>query len=139
MGPLSSYCSFLFGYNDLVDESYRHRLEEARNLWVTTVRPDGRPHLTPVWFVLDGEDLVICISGRSVKARNLAANARVACALEDGSSPLIAEGQVETILEPWPETLRAAFSHKYDWDIAGDGDYDLLLRIAVSRWLHWNA
>lgn len=33
----------------------QQRLEEARNYWLATVRPDGHPHVTPVWGVwLDG-------------------------------------------------------------------------------------
>ena len=27
----------------------QERMAEARNYWVATVRPDGRPHATPVW------------------------------------------------------------------------------------------
>src|SRR6187551_2124231 len=38
---------------------------------LATVRPDGRPHVVPVWFVLDGEDLVFTTWHTSVKAVNL--------------------------------------------------------------------
>ena len=61
----------------------RSRLEAARNLWVATVRPDGRPHLVPIWFVLSGDLLYICTAPDSVKGLNLAANPRIAVALEE--------------------------------------------------------
>ena len=121
-----------------MEDAIRKRLEAARNLWVSTVRADGRPHLTPVWFVLSGGDLMICIQARSVKGRNLQDNSRIACALEDGSSPVIAEGRAMVEARPWPGAVRQAFQEKYEWDIAADVQYDLLLRIVVDKWLHWS-
>jgi len=38
---------------------------------VSTVRKDGRPHAAPVWFVLDGDDLIFTTGRDSVKGRNL--------------------------------------------------------------------
>ena len=29
----------------------RQKLETERNIWLASVRPDGRPHLVPLWFV----------------------------------------------------------------------------------------
>lgn len=37
-----------------------------------TVRADGRPHVTPIWFVVDGDDLVFNTWHTSVKAKHLA-------------------------------------------------------------------
>ena len=34
--------------------------------WATT-RRDGRPHVVPVWFVLEGDDLLITTGSKSVK------------------------------------------------------------------------
>ena len=67
-----------------VDAAFEQRLQSEGNIWVTTVRPDGRPHLTPVWFVWHAGKAYICISPDSVKARNLSRNPRVALALENG-------------------------------------------------------
>lgn len=52
--------------------------EGTRTGKVATVRPDGRPHVTPIWFVVEGEDLVFTTWYESVKATNLAANPRAA-------------------------------------------------------------
>ena len=43
-----------------------------------TVDPaDGQPHVTPVWFVLDGQDIVMTTESGSVKGRNLRRDPRV--------------------------------------------------------------
>lgn len=115
----------------------QQRLHRERNIWIATVRPDGRPHMTPVWFVLWGERLVVCISDQSVKASNLSRNQHVAMALEDGSSPLICEGTAELISAPFPSEVRRAFQEKYDWEIATDQDYNLLVAISPLKWLRW--
>ena len=34
-------------------------LAEERVVWLSTVRPDGTPHLVPTWFLWDGEALIV--------------------------------------------------------------------------------
>jgi len=115
----------------------RARLDEARNLWLATVRPDGRPHLIPIWFVLEGARLYVCTAPDSVKARNLAGNTRVAAALEDGSHPVICEGTARSFEQPWPDEIVRRFVAKYDWDIGAESTYTLLVEITPSKWLSW--
>jgi pyridoxine/pyridoxamine 5'-phosphate oxidase len=50
---------------------------------LATVRPDGRPHVAPVWFDLDGNDLVFSTGERSVKGRNLIADRRLSICVDD--------------------------------------------------------
>ncbi len=68
------------------------RLEGARTYWICTTRPDGRPHVMPVWAVwLDGA--VYFATGRTTrKARNLVADPRIAVHLESGDEVVILEG-----------------------------------------------
>jgi nitroimidazol reductase NimA-like FMN-containing flavoprotein (pyridoxamine 5'-phosphate oxidase superfamily) len=54
------------------------RLEKARNYWVATTRPDGRPHLMPVWGVWVEGALYFGTDRGSRKARNLASNRAIA-------------------------------------------------------------
>lgn len=115
----------------------RERLSPERNIWIATVRPDGRPHLTPVWFLIHADRIVLCISSRSVKAKNLAGNRAVTLALENGSSPLICEGTAEILDEPWPAEIVAGFKSKYDWDVMTDHAYDLVIAVQPEKWLHW--
>jgi hypothetical protein len=114
-------------------DSSNSRLERAQNVWVATVRPGGRPHLVPVWFVVDKGRWYICISPESVKARNLQANPKIALALEDGSNPYVVEGEAHPV-EPNPTVVRR-FKEKYDWDITTDTTYTQVFEVMVSKQL----
>jgi PPOX class probable F420-dependent enzyme len=54
---------------------------------LATVRRDGRPHAAPVWFLLDGEDVVFMTGGDTVKAGNLARDPRATLVVDDASFP----------------------------------------------------
>jgi len=54
---------------------------------VASLGPDGAPHVTPVWVELDGDDMVINTALGRAKARNLAADDRVAVSLTDPDDP----------------------------------------------------
>ncbi|MDT0388831.1 PPOX class F420-dependent oxidoreductase [Streptomyces sp. DSM 41921] len=54
---------------------------------LSTVRADGSPHVTPIWFVLDGEELVFNTGESSVKGRNIARDGRVALCVDDDRPP----------------------------------------------------
>jgi len=120
-----------------ISESAQRKLETAQNIWIGTVRPDGRPHLVPVWFVWSLEKLYVCIEGNSVKARNLMAHPQAVLALEDGSSPVICEGRVAQVERPFPEAVVHAFKKKYDWDIRDDAQYQVLVEVHPEKWLVW--
>ena len=121
-----------------IDERAEQRLRAENNIWVATVRLDGRPHLTPVWFAWHAGRMYICIDPKSVKARNLAANGQVALALEDGSSPLIFEGTAQRVEgADRPRGALDEFKRKYDWSIEADGQYSLLIEITPRKALHW--
>src|SRR5579875_2497243 len=70
------------------------RLEAAQNYWIATTRPDGRPHVTPVWGVWIGRALYLDGSPATRWARNLAVNPAVAVHLESGEEVVILEGIV---------------------------------------------
>lgn len=64
----------------------RERLEEAEVYWISTVRPDGRPHVTPLLAVwLDGA-LHFCTGPDERKAKNLGRNPH--CILTTGCNAL---------------------------------------------------
>lgn len=115
------------------------RLHDDANAWLTTLRPDGSPHLTPVWFVYADSTWWVCCSERNVKVRNLQSDNRVALALEDGVQPVVAEGTATVLRDGYPPTVVEEFAAKYDgWDITSPferGGARVLLRIPVTRWL----
>ncbi len=77
---------------------------------LATVRHDGRPHVVPIWFVLDGDDLVFTTGARSVKARAMRRDPRVCLCVDDERPPfafVMVEGTV-AISEDADELLRFA-------------------------------
>jgi hypothetical protein len=93
------------------------QLAGSRNYWVSTTRPDGRPHSTPVWGVwLDGA-VWFCVGRTSVKARNVAGNPAVAIHLESGDQVVILEGRVAERhdgLEPFLDAYEAKYELRPD-------------------------
>lgn len=54
---------------------------------LATVRRDGRSHVVPVWFVLDGDDVVFTTSAGSVKAAAMRRDSRVCMCVDDENPP----------------------------------------------------
>jgi nitroimidazol reductase NimA-like FMN-containing flavoprotein (pyridoxamine 5'-phosphate oxidase superfamily) len=116
-----------------MDES---RLTTERNIWLATVRPGGKPHLVPIWFVWHDGAVHICTQGDSVKVKNLRANPWVSFALEDGDKPVLGEGDA-TFVEAFSPEVLALFKQKYNWDIPTDADYSAMISITPAKWLKW--
>ncbi len=93
--------------------------EPARTAALATVRPDGRPHVVPVWFVLDSTaapqesplgDIVFTTGSATVKGKALRRDPRVALCVDDERPPfsfVSIEGTV-TLSEQPDEVLRWA-------------------------------
>lgn len=114
------------------------RLETKQIIWLVSVRPDGRPHMAPLWFVWRADKLYVCTAPDSVKSRNIRRNPHVAVALEDGSSPVICEGTAAPLPPPWPAEIIALFKEKYDWEISPDDEpYNDLIEVTPAKWLVW--
>ena len=66
---------------------------------LATVRADGRPHVTPIWFVVDGDDLVFNTWHTSAKAKHIARDPRVSLVVDLEEAPyayVLVEGTVTT-------------------------------------------
>lgn len=94
------------------------RLSSGHNFWLATARPDGRPHLMPVWGVWQDGAFSFSTSAGSRKARNLAADPRCTISTESPDEPVILEGMAA---EQTDRTKLAAFvkayKEKYAWEI----------------------
>ncbi len=69
------------------DETRSFLLESTRTGKLAIVRPDGRPHVTPTWFTLDGDDLVLTTHHTSQKATAIGHDPRVALCVDDQAPP----------------------------------------------------
>ncbi len=73
-------------------------LGRARTASLATVRADGRPHVAPIWFDLDGETLVFTTGEGTVKGRNMARDPRVSLCIDEEDPPfhfVLIEGTAE--------------------------------------------
>ena len=95
----------------------RRDLQDAEVYWLTTVRPEGRPHVTPllgVWF--DGA-LYFCTGPSERKAKNLGQNAH--CVLTTGCNgldglDLVVEGDAAKVSDPTElASVAATYESKY--------------------------
>ncbi|GAC1471000.1 MAG: pyridoxamine 5'-phosphate oxidase family protein [Chloroflexota bacterium] len=111
------------------------RLEQAQNYWLASVRPDGRPHVTPLWGVWFDHVLFFDGAPATRWARNIAANPWVSLHLESGDDVVILEGLVDDVVTDTDVAVRivAAWETKYGRlhpDPAGSGVFRLRPRTA---------
>ncbi|TWV58071.1 PPOX class F420-dependent oxidoreductase [Streptomyces misionensis] len=72
----------------MTDEEWRAFVSEGtRTGKLSTVRADGSPHVAPVWFLLDGDEVVFQTGRDTVKGRNLARDGRIALCVDDDRPP----------------------------------------------------
>lgn len=70
---------------------------------VALTRSDGRPHVTPVCFILDGDDIAFALSPGSIKGKSLARDERIAVCVSDERQPygfVTIEGRALISAEP---------------------------------------
>lgn len=73
----------------------------TRRTWVaklSVIRKAGSPWVQPVWFALDGDDIMLVISRESLMGRTLRRDPRVALCVDDVAPPYsfaVFEGEVE--------------------------------------------
>jgi PPOX class probable F420-dependent enzyme len=65
-------------------QAQRTFLEEKRFAVVGSKNPDGAPHLAVMWYLMDGDDIVVNSAQGRVKDRNLAADPRMTVLVADG-------------------------------------------------------
>lgn len=85
------------------EEALEFLSEGTRTGKVATVRQDGRPHVVPIWFIVDGDDLVFTTWHRSVKALNLTRNSWAALVADLEEPPyahVTVEGRVSISDDP---------------------------------------
>jgi PPOX class probable F420-dependent enzyme len=79
------------------DELDRFLSSGTRTGKLATTRADGSPHVAPIWFILDGDDLVFMTGADTVKGKSLLRDPRVALSVDDERPPFafaIIEGLV---------------------------------------------
>ena len=132
---------------DLTDSQGAHidqRLRDEPIIWLSSVRPDGRPHLVPVWFVWDGASILIFSKPAAQKVRNLRHNPQVMLALDsadEGEDIVLLEGRAELLGAGAPQSTLPEYAEKYAALMARIGfiaalhaaEYTQAIRVTVER------
>jgi len=104
---------------DLTDSKSAHidaRLRDEPIIWLSSVRPDGRAHLVPVWFWWDGATILIFSKPAAQKVRNLRHNPQVMLALDSadaGEDIVLLEGRAELLGDDAPQSTLPEYAEKY--------------------------
>jgi PPOX class probable F420-dependent enzyme len=121
-------------------------LEQEPVVWLSTVRPDGGPHLVPVWFWWDGAALLIF---SKPEVRNMRADPRVMLALGDAEDDFdvgLIRGRAEIMERPTRAVLPVGHLAKYAAQLAAIGlsaeeyatSYSQVIRIVPDAFLGWH-
>lgn len=92
------------------------RLAEDRIVWLTTVGPDHVPQPSPVWFLWDGDTVLIFSQPGTAKLRNIAANPHVSLHLDGdgfGGNIVVLTGEATLEAEGMKASANPAYVAKY--------------------------
>jgi PPOX class probable F420-dependent enzyme len=124
-------------------------LVEEPIVWLSTVRPDGGPHIVPIWFWWDGAAILVFSKPDAQKVRNLRARSSVMLALGDAEDDFdvgMIRGAAELLDQRTSEVMPAAHLDKYRdrmTAIGLDADsyaatYSQVIRIVPQDYLGWH-
>lgn len=103
----------------------REHLDKAEVYWICSVRPDGRPHVTPMIGIWLDEALHFCTGAEERKARNLERNPHcvvtTGCNFMGSGFDVIVEGDAQHIRDTAVlRRLADAYATKYGWTFTVD-------------------
>jgi hypothetical protein len=116
------------------------RLEKSHNYWIATSRPDGKPHLMPVWGVWWEDAFWFSTGPRTRKAKNIAAHPDCTIGTEKADEAVILEGVAQEICDRavW-KRLAEIYNRKYGGDVypildsCGGNVYRVVPRLAFGQ------
>src|SRR3954467_2476098 len=120
------------------------RLRDERLAWLTTVRRDGTPQPVPVWFLWDGETVLLYSQPDTQKLRNIAGTPHVAVHLDgdgQGGDVVVVQGDA-TVDQDAPAAHEVPeYAAKYADFIARNrwtpesfaADYSVPVRVRATR------
>ena len=100
------------------------RLENESVVWLTTVSADGTPQPSPVWFIWDGQRVLLYSMAKAPKLRHIQANPKVALHFDgngDGGDIVIVTGEARISQDDPPANGMSAYLQKYRDDIGQIG------------------
>ena len=128
--------------------SIESALERQDVVWLSSIRPDGRPHLVPVWFVWCDGLIVVFSKPDAQKVRNLLSDPRAMVAIGEPTADFdieLIEAEADVAPGPSDKTARERFAWKYGAALARAASsveefaavYSQSIRLRPTRWLGW--
>jgi len=125
----------------------RAALTAAELYWLTTVRADGRPHVTPLVGLWDVDGFVFCTGAEEQKARNIGHGAAVAVTTGvntwKSGLDVVVEGSAvrvrgRTALRGYADAYREKYSNEWDFAVDDavfdpDGVRALVFRVTPAK------
>jgi PPOX class probable F420-dependent enzyme len=117
----------------------------TRTAKLATVRDDGRPHVAPIWFVLDDDGVLVFTTGAtSAKGRALQRHTAVCLCVDDETPPfafVMLDGTAETSEDPtalldWATRIGARYmgaDRAEEYGRRNGGPGELLVRVTPNR------
>lgn len=105
----------------MLDDTMHAVLRQRLIARATTINPDGYPHTVPIWYVLDGDDIVVATGPDSRKIKNIRINPKGAIVI--GGEPVGDH-----------ERYAAGYLFQGEWLIEGEPGFDWIRRIARRYW-----
>jgi PPOX class probable F420-dependent enzyme len=111
---------------------------------VATTRADGRPHVAPVWFVLDDDDVIFTTGAGTVKGKTLQRDPRVSVVVDQETEPfafVVIDGIAEVSFDHddllhWATALGARYmgaDRAEEFGRRNAAPSELLVRVRPSR------
>lgn len=103
------------------------RLREEKVIWLTTVDPGGVPQPAPVWFLYDGETVVVYSLNSARRLRNIEADPHVALNLNStsrGGDVIVLTGTARIAPEIPPPAENEVYLARYREWIAEETSWD---------------
>lgn len=118
------------------DAHIDQRLRNDITIWLNTVRPDGRPHSVVVWFLWEGDSILIFSQPNKQKLRNIQQNSNVVLAIDntyEGSDPITIEGTATLLQSGEVNTAHPSYIEKYGEHIKRMGSTPEQMAVSYSE------
>ena len=112
---------------------------------LATLRKNGTPHLTAVWYLYENDEVWLTITDQRMKTKHIERDNRVSLAIANNSPPykeVVLEGTAIIEAEGGDEFFRRIAVHYYgetdgnayaDYDAASDSDRRLVLHYRAAK------
>jgi PPOX class probable F420-dependent enzyme len=123
-----------------IPEKYQDLLQKKAFAQLATLMPDGSPHVSPVWFEFDGQNILINTAKGRVKDRNMRRDPRVGLDIVDPDNAyrhLSIRGRVVDVTENGADAHIDKLTKKYigqdKYPYRGPGEVRVLYKITPEH------